>query len=443
MRLEVQRLVPVTVPVEVPAEILVEIFSHLPRRDIKAIRVVCKNFEAASSQYLFDRLYVSPQKFHLKILAKVSQHPVYSKYVEEIVYDCSLFRPELLCIEAYEAELLVYGHPFDKQWLERAHERYCRHYYQQEEIIAADADFKALCSALHRMPKVTIVSLIDGWESCGHVDEYGSNRGNQPSNTLGTYNARILERPYDVPLARRWEDFSKCPRFLRPAPWEYLGEEMEKGVRGFHVVFRAMSLSQHRIQTFFVDSNTDAMDRGIPSTFLCMSPSYLQTTCNVFKYLRRIVLEIMVMSETDLEDGKVAKMLSAAESLEDLRIGVYPGLLESFSGAKKILGSKAWARLQTVDFLSLEMKEKDLVEFCERHSGSLRNVGFEGVHLDGCKWSKAFFSLLKLNLQLDNVEAPNIKVRDHSEQQFISRKLARYLSQPASRRDLFFLCDDE
>ncbi|KAI9706427.1 MAG: hypothetical protein M1836_003432 [Candelina mexicana] len=444
MRLGVQRLVPVEVPVEVPAEVLVEIFSHLQRRDIKAIRQVCKDFQAASSQYLFDRVYVSPQELHLNILTAVSQHPVFSKYVREIVYDCSQFPSELLSRESFEYDHGVLGHPFDEQQMDKLHARYSKHYHQQEKIAEADADFEALTAALQRLSNITIISLIDHWGSCGHIDEYGSNRGLQPSNELGIYKDNLLERPYDVPLARKW---GSCYEYPRPISWAGSQKDgtvhAEKGVRGFHTVVRAMSLTKHQVQTFFVDSSTYATDKGIPSTFLRMSPSRLQQTCGIFQYLRRIVLEIQIVSATDLQDGKVSMMLSAAELLGDLRLGVYTHD-ESFVCAKEILGNKVWTYLRTVDFLSLAIGKNHLVEFCRRHSGTLRNIGFEGATLVDGEWSIAFQILKDMNLQLDNVEAPRcFPFYGYLDPQFYSRKLARYLAGRAQELRLFTDCDDE
>ncbi|KAI9701256.1 MAG: hypothetical protein M1836_001926 [Candelina mexicana] len=154
MILTVDRIVYVPVPKEVPTEILVRIFSYLHKDDIKCVRQICRDFVAASAQYLFDRLYVSPQELHLEILTAVSQHPIFSKYVREIVYHCSQFRSGFLLREAYEKEhvrLAVFKCRQESE-MDEWHSRSCQHYDQQEDLIKADADSNAFYEALSKMP---------------------------------------------------------------------------------------------------------------------------------------------------------------------------------------------------------------------------------------------------------------------------------------------------
>ncbi|KAI9723259.1 MAG: hypothetical protein M1812_001141 [Candelaria pacifica] len=435
MRIDLQRLVsPVTVPIEVPAEILILIFGYLAGRDIKTTRLVCKDFEAASSQYLFDRVYVSPQELHLEILTAVSQHPIFQKHIREIVYDYNY----------QEEHAAIFGPKFDPPLgRDESHARYCRHYHQQEKLIHDRADIKVLSEALRRMPRITTVSIIDSWKSCGDIDGRGTNRGtwvwkypaigaHKVTHDERPYDAHKVthdERPYDVPLSRKWGGIEGG---LVPEPWFSNwdhAEQAEKRVWGFRTVIRAMSLAKHEVRRFFIDGCWDDRMPGIPSAFLRMSPESLQQACELFRNLRRIVLHIQVQELKDLKEGNVAKLLGSAEQLEDLFFGIgFDGLGPILPPVENQLGTKTWSRLRTMNFDLIGIEQKDLVDFCSRHRATLKNVGFQGVMLANGKWSVALKEIRDLNLRLDSVDAPALGDHGSDEHRLRSQRLKAYLT---------------
>ncbi|KAL9109241.1 MAG: hypothetical protein Q9187_008193, partial [Circinaria calcarea] len=107
MRFQVQRQVVSYVYLDVPPELLALVCQFLSLRDVKSARLVCQLFNFAASQFLISEVYLSSSKRDLDVLKSVSQHPVFSKHVTDLVYDCRVFDHTLVDDEeAYTRELL-------------------------------------------------------------------------------------------------------------------------------------------------------------------------------------------------------------------------------------------------------------------------------------------------------------------------------------------------
>lgn len=48
-----------------------------------------------ASRFLFDKIYVAPNKIDLEVFEAITQHPILSKCVRWLVYDGSEFLPDL------------------------------------------------------------------------------------------------------------------------------------------------------------------------------------------------------------------------------------------------------------------------------------------------------------------------------------------------------------
>ena len=77
---------------QLPAELLHNIFGCLNRQDIRATRQVCKTFNARASPFLIRAAWISTQWRDLRILEAISRHEIFSKSVQEIIYDISFYQ---------------------------------------------------------------------------------------------------------------------------------------------------------------------------------------------------------------------------------------------------------------------------------------------------------------------------------------------------------------
>ena len=77
-----------------PVELLRYIFRSLNRHDIRATRQVCKTFNAIASPFLIRAAWISTQPRDWRVLEAISGHEIFSKSVQEIIYDVCFYDPD-------------------------------------------------------------------------------------------------------------------------------------------------------------------------------------------------------------------------------------------------------------------------------------------------------------------------------------------------------------
>ena len=78
-----------------PNELVVAIMESLGRHDLKSTRLVCKTWCSYASRFLFDKIYIAPNETDLEVFDAITQDPILSKCVRQLVYDGSEFMPGL------------------------------------------------------------------------------------------------------------------------------------------------------------------------------------------------------------------------------------------------------------------------------------------------------------------------------------------------------------
>jgi len=77
--------------VYLPAELKIMIMDYLECGELKALRLVSWDWSTLVTPMLFWQVYISPRKLDLEVFNNITQHPVLSTYIEEVVYDASHF----------------------------------------------------------------------------------------------------------------------------------------------------------------------------------------------------------------------------------------------------------------------------------------------------------------------------------------------------------------
>ncbi|KAI9795861.1 MAG: hypothetical protein M1835_005057 [Candelina submexicana] len=390
----------------IPTELLVKIFAyHNNKSDIKSVRLVCNAFERAASQYLFPRVYLSPHRLHLQILQAVSQHPVFSRYVREIVYDASYFDPDIDDTLKYREKLSLQFQRSKAGGLLMPSEaiisegflKYRTHVIEQENYWSWDSESKFLCSAIRLLPKVDQITVIDHWDTESDLTEEN-------------------EVYYSTPLARRWQLTT-----LKPVSW-YDDFKLSNpiAVRPPERVARLIPRSRFFLvlaQAFARESNDQirhlvlarpALLRSMPlEVFECISRIAPQDVSNTFRNLKTLDLELHTARWLDVEwdpmspASAVTPVLTAATGLKSLKIGFSNGPLGGSPGLGYLLGSGTWKSLQIVELTMMPTTEDDLLGFLERHRRTLRRLGLVWVGLEGSTWPLCVENIKKLSLQLD------------------------------------------
>ena len=70
-----------------PAEIVTNILRRLPNEDNKNVRLVSKSLSGVATWFLFETVYISTKLRDRKVFTAVSEHPVFSQAVKEVVYE--------------------------------------------------------------------------------------------------------------------------------------------------------------------------------------------------------------------------------------------------------------------------------------------------------------------------------------------------------------------
>ena len=74
-----------------PPELRLEILQYVGKKDLKAVRLVNKDWSACASGYLFHRVYWSRQDLDLKVFGHIVGHTELARHVKELVFDGSQF----------------------------------------------------------------------------------------------------------------------------------------------------------------------------------------------------------------------------------------------------------------------------------------------------------------------------------------------------------------
>lgn len=77
-------------PFPFPDELLLVIFSHLPLRDIKCLRLVCHSFLICSSHYLLWSLNICSAVQSLHFYRKISTNDLFRRGISKLVYNTTL-----------------------------------------------------------------------------------------------------------------------------------------------------------------------------------------------------------------------------------------------------------------------------------------------------------------------------------------------------------------
>ncbi|KAL8704046.1 MAG: hypothetical protein Q9201_002784 [Fulgogasparrea decipioides] len=76
---------------DMPDEITMMILAYLPKKDLKQARLVCKQLAALGVHLLVDTVYISPRCEDMAVFDQITQHPVLSQSIRNLVYDSAQF----------------------------------------------------------------------------------------------------------------------------------------------------------------------------------------------------------------------------------------------------------------------------------------------------------------------------------------------------------------
>ncbi|KAH6696576.1 hypothetical protein BKA61DRAFT_623222 [Leptodontidium sp. MPI-SDFR-AT-0119] len=158
------------------------------------------------------------------------------------------------------------------------------------------------------------------------------------------------------------------------------------------------------IRDFDIEGHGYGCGHGVDGAlFRAMSHLDLSHCCDAFRGLRNITI---TANETDINGwrtGNLAKILSGATDLERLCIHCSDGMFHI--STRYILGTTVWSRLTSLDFSSTTFDQGDFLDVLRRHSGTLKDIDLNCVHLANGSWKvllegmKSFLSLRHVSIE--------------------------------------------
>ncbi|KAJ4139682.1 hypothetical protein NW768_001023 [Fusarium equiseti] len=367
---------------KLPTELVNDIFGLLPNRDIKSLRLTCRDLRK-QAHLRFDRVFISANPLNVKVFLAVANHNIFRQQVKEIIWDDATLMP--LPSDDHDSN---YGYSSDeneifynddyqnkgkisswfvgqcKEELSKARSRlkrkgrdskqqkqfdnpmpsrealsyYTRLIQQQESIIESGADEKALRHALQesRFPNLTKVTVTPAVHGFLFFPLYE------------TPMIRAFPFGFVYPIPRGWQCANDVDQPGDAEPW---GEDEKSKWRGFCLVSRLLTDPKVSHNVYELSFDNNKILTGI-NHFVFDEPN------EEYDHLRqvlarpgfkRITLSLLMgyLNDLDPEDWqslipvRIRSLLAQAPDLEEIHFQTdYP------------VGNTQWAA-PTTDYVSL------------------------------------------------------------------------------------------
>lgn len=415
----------------VPPELLTNIVEELPLTDIKSLRQVCHTLSDVATQFLFQELYISCRLKDRENFTKVSEHPIFSRSVQRVIYDSTnisrsgRFQGHCKNKASYERFFHAGGNlRGGKQYTKAAVQRgflTMEELYRQQAALAAyhgdemthqkdqgtrPNDFSEILRDINRFPEVVkflpddLARLVHAlprmpniW--CFEISDcrYAQNRRRYRHRDA---NNSIENR--DVTFWIKNEGTRGIDEvIIDPRPWpsnheEDHDEESDEDTdwdlswyRGFFVLTQAASITKMRnLERFEV--RRDCAGSGLPLEIFYMPSGQLRHTMNAFANLKSIELKIAGPDQWQYypSPSTLSQVLASAKQLEylDLRLNVS---YETFDSGTlpfdQLLGDPYWPKLRHATFSNMSLTQSPFLRFFIKHHQTLRSLRLEQVCL--------------------------------------------------------------
>ncbi|MCJ1466828.1 hypothetical protein MMC07_005449 [Pseudocyphellaria aurata] len=410
-----------------PAETVAHIIQCLPKKDIKNVRLVSKNMNVIATRFLFESLIISTCLKDRENFTAISQHPVFSQLVKEVVHDsthvtCAEGRERFALSRASYTRFLfprmnatdstgVTSRKCSKASIHRGYKIFAKNFHDQAElawlsgddltnpldVVSRPANFASLLMdpqnhrnvakhlpddlvrlvhGLPRMPKVRRFVITDCRYSKDPDQAADSNGLVKLSATINNQGVR-----------------GKDEVILNPRPWLNAKEVAttrridRSWYRGFFVLTQAISMTHvTTVKSFKVERNS--ITSGLSGEVFDMSPRELFHAANAFRNLTTVQLKIQTGWNPEMATrwqdtmarGDLAQILGAATHLKflDLRMEAVNPYPIHFA---RLISTHTWPNLHkfTLARVALVSDGEGFLEFFERHRDTLRGLWLEEV----------------------------------------------------------------
>ena len=399
-----------------PPEIFGAVLSHLPNCDVKNLRLASSSL-ARAAQLRLNRVFLSPHPRDIQVLKALAKNDDYRTRIVELVYDDARFLRSLETEEdvafadledpppegfptwymrIYEKNLETiegYKGPYverpDHQGirkrldsrlsLRQSYKLYQKIVKEQDKIITAGGDVKALEHALKRFPNLRRIALTPVAHGIPFLPRYE------------TPMIRSLPDGFIYPIPRGWPKTVSHSTMPVALPWD--SEEEKNKWRGVRLILRTLAQQPNSISEFVVDVNQLLM--GLSCRMFDQPNQEFDDLVALLKRpnFSRIDLALFIAGQDRkgwnvYRSGLLHRALAEAKDLQ--HVSLVTGLVpppsaetsqrfntdgsEHFVPLRTTFPVDQWKQLRHFGLSRLIVKQDDLVDFLAALPPTLRSV---------------------------------------------------------------------
>lgn len=409
----------IIVQMNIPNELVLAILKYLERRHLKSARLVCKNWSSCASPFLFDEIYVAPNKLDLEVFSQITQHPSLKNCVRRLIYEASTFvyglsrwryvwnlsqqtrdqtdlgkgiteYKDLQIFKDWIYDCSLIG--FDGEMLpelvdkwegqsafNRGYQVYQEHAVYQRRTIQRGDFSRTLKLGLSRLDRLTSVSLEGDWDSKVRRD-----------------NGQLR---YGTHLARRWHPFH-----LHPQAWSWDGgsEGCPGEWRHYWLITTALFRAERRIDEFAV--GRDHLPGISPEAFA--KEDLLGLDIAALSRIKRLDLQFATCKDPSAPKccdniNRLLKLLGSMRSLERLSLRLSKNLsydsVSLYNYNQVFPRAKTWNNLQNLRLANIASSATDLLRLLLIQMPRLRNVVLGEMLIFEGSWESVIECLRQFN----------------------------------------------
>ena len=374
--------------IDLPAEVLAKILKILPKHDLKSVRLSSTRLSAIAASMLFDRVYFAPRKMEMERFRNITQHPLFSKNIKELVYDGRLYCEEYRKSEIYTE--MIYqqqykGQPSDgiqdqlKRQLDPLHlEYYSSCVDEQEYILNEKTDYDALLAGLEQMPIRRLTVQDEFRQSWRHVSIHNTEHlwySTMSDLSFYSYHDERDDLPSPIFYPSSWNE---CHWWL---PWESrLPRNRRWDCRGLAHLFTAVSERCHNIDELHIGTENSLVPMNLfhPSSGIINHIDRLAPRLACLKLASK-QYETDIREDIDVALSRLTNVMRQAKQLRTLSLSMNTNEQQS----RRIFhGWGTWSHLSLLDLGHFRAFQDDLAAAIVSQKDSLIELGIRLIELE-------------------------------------------------------------
>lgn len=407
------------------------IAEYLEFRELKVMRLVSRVWSSLVAPILFRHVYISPRKLDIEIFSNITNHPVLSTYVKEIVYDASRFELNItrynyfdrLCDNIMKAfiqkgqdlewpqehlvTVLKSGQPQDELYKKHKYdsyveEGYCewrRHSWFEEYSIRHGVLTETLCKGIKRMTSMSSF-IVAGHLWNDHLDE--------TSSLDSAYSGSPSSREWKALYARPFMDWDN----------EHIESAFQNAVSALQLAQNLLSL-QLFVGMYESGSSRSLDQQPIPRTLLT-------SAINACASVESLAIDLHSDSRDNCQGilGILPEMLGRLKCLKELTLS-FMSFDAMYNYEQIFPRTGEWPQLDLLYITGLNVSGYVLVSLVAKRLPKLEYLCLQDIELSSGSW-EGVIEGLRHTAHLSSLTLGDERVGDlrhHNGAAFVSTRL--------------------